>query len=612
MRRGILASSDELRDLSKRISRPPYDTIYETLNRRCALILQAAPVTEAQWRSLWQQGGWGSALMAARTTQGRLLDLLISHHISANTAYRDRAMEELKNLISWTSWVDPCHRGVPADLCTAEAAVAATVGLDWLWDDLTSPDRLRVVKAIRTKAIDPYIEAVDKKVWWYTTYHNWNAVLNGGCGLAALALSDEYSAAMNAVNAARSGLKPFFSALGREGGWDEGTGYWGFAMRYLLMFGEAVSRLCDDRSIIHQRGMDATGLFPVYFSPNGRPASFGDNSTVPLHGALYLLTKHYGMREITWWLDTHSFRRDVNTSGWSAAGLAMLFRPIDAESPRDPNLRPVKVFHEIGWAAMADKWPKPSMYVAAKTGDLSANHSQHDMNSIQLQVDGEMLLTDLGEGRYGRKYFSQDRGEFYEVQAHAHNTVVIAERDHAIHAQGRIIEADSGENYRWVAMDAGDACGEDVEFIRHVVMVVDPGKTLGKALLVLDELTSASPEKAELFWHSQGRIDLDSKGFTGTITGRKAALRFALAASVEADVSCRTRKLDPKREDKLIALSFGVLGKVHLASAFGPREGADKLQIIDQPGKLVVRFADMEAQFKPGKRNMALNAVESG
>ena len=56
----------------------------------------------------------------------------------------------------------------------------------------------------------------------------------------------------------------------------------------------------------------------------------------------------------------------------------------------------MKVFNEIGWAAMADHWPSPSLYVSAKTGDLSAHHSQHDMNSLQVQVDGEMLLADRG------------------------------------------------------------------------------------------------------------------------------------------------------------------------------------------------------------------------
>jgi len=619
MRRGILASRGELSSLSKRVDRQPYDLIYDTLERRCALILEAAPVTEMQWRSLWQQGSWGSALLAARTTQGRILDLLIAHHVKPNTAYRDRAIEELKNLASWSTWVDPCHNHLPADLCTAEAAVGAIVGLDWLWEDLPRPDRLRILQAVRSKAIEPYRQGVSRQVFWHDTYNNWNAVVNGGCGLAALALSDDEPAAAEACRWARKGLRRFFQALGREGGWDEGLGYWGYAMRYLLLFGEALSRLENDRKLLHQRGMDATGLFGIYFTPNGRAASFGDNPAVPLSGTLYLLVKHYGLKQLTWWLDTYSFHRDVSTSGWSAAGLALLFRPTDADCPKNPGLGPLKVFHQIGWAAMADEWPRPRMYVAAKTGDLSANHSQHDMNSIQLQMDGEMLLTDPGAPAYSKTYFSDRRGEFYEVQARAHNTIVVAGHDHLIEAQGSILEAQSGEDYRWVALDSAGACGQDVHFVRHVVMIVNPqapaagggpARKLGETLVVLDELDSKSPETAELSWHSRGTIELDADGFSGVITGREAAVRFALAATVKCRLVTETRKLTGRGYDRALRLSGGVMGRAYIASVFTRLdEGAD-IELIETPSGVTVKFGGVTVLFSRARQSLRLAKVK--
>lgn len=612
MRRGILASRDELKSLKDRIARHPYDSIYETLNRRCSLILETAPVTEAQWRSLWQQGAWGSALLAARTTQGRILDLLIAHHIKPNAAYKSRAIEELKALVSWTTWVDPCHGHLSADLCTAEAAVAAVIGLDWLWEDLSAPDRLRVLKAIRTKAIAPYRQGVKEQAFWYNTYCNWNAVVNGGCGLAALALGDEDPDAMEAYQWARTGLKRFYAALGREGGWDEGTGYWGYAMRYALLLAEAVSRLEDDQSLLHQRGMDATGLFGVYFTPNGQPASFGDNASVPLCGTLYLLTKHFGTKPLTWWLDTYSFRRDVSTSGWSAAGLAMLFRPIDAEVTKTPDLSPLKVFHEIGWAAMADAWPRPAMYVAAKTGDLAANHSQHDMNSIQLQVDGEMLLVDLGHPPYSDRYFSDERDSFYEVQAQAHNTIVVAERDHLIEAQGSIAEARSDKHYRWVALDSAGACGDQVHFIRHVVMVVDPNKRVGETVVVLDELASAAPEMVDLRWHTYGKIALKAKSMTGKITGKQAALKFALASTVKASLETTSHRLSVHRADNVLHLSCGLVGKGYFASVFTRRREDVKLKLAETSDGVTVTFGSLTVAFGAAKKRLVLDKVERG
>ena len=194
-----------------------------------------------------------------------------------------------------------------------------------------------MLQALRHRVLEPYRKAVAAGAWWTSVYHSYGAVINSGCGLVALALADDEPQAREVHQLCRSGLKNFFDALGREGGWDEGLAYWGYAMRYILLLAEASDRLVDDQSIFHSRGMDATGLFPVYFTPHGQHAGFGDSPAVPLYGALYLLVKHYGQKELTWWLDSYAFHRDVSSTDWSAAGLAMLCRPVDAESAPAPT-----------------------------------------------------------------------------------------------------------------------------------------------------------------------------------------------------------------------------------------------------------------------------------
>jgi hypothetical protein len=567
-------------------------------------------LTEQHWRMMWEQGSWGSALSAARTAQGRIFDLLIAHNIDPNQAYRDRAIEELKNLINWSTWVDPSSGDIPADVCTAEAAVAATVGLDWLWDDLSEADRLRVLKAIRTKAIAPYRQGVEQQCFWYNCYHSWNAVVNSGCGLAAMALSDEEPSAREAYRAARIGLKYFFDTLGREGGWDEGIGYWGYAMRYVLLFGEAVSRSLDDQKIFHSRGMEMTGLFPVYFTPRGQAVNFGDNTSAPLDGTFYLLVQHYGLREMTWWLDTYGFHRDASSTGWSTAGLAMLFRPIDAEVPAVPDLLPLKLFHEIGWAAIADKWPRPGTYVAVKTGDLAASHSQRDMNSIQLQVDGEMILTDLGSAKYSKDYLGASRGSFYEVQARAHNTAIFGERDHQIDAQGEILEAQSADDYRWVACDAGQACGENVHFVRHLILIVQPNIQAGRMLIVLDELGSAQ-EKVELFWHTLGKIEPNATATGGIISAGQVKLEFATACTAKYAAGTGSRELAPNRTDRFLHITVPGVSKAYFASVFSREKLTAKLDLKVHNGAVKLKVGGATLQFKGLKQHLQLESVDS-
>lgn len=607
MLRGLLASRQELTQLRDRVGRHPFDVIYETLRKRCAMVLESRPISETEWRAQHAQGRWAAALHAAQTCQGRIFDLIISHHIDPNTAYRDRAVEEMKSLAAWSTWTDPCHNALPADLCTGECCATMAVALDWLEEDLAEPDRLRCLHALKEKGLSPYVAAVQTDAWWYTCYHNWNTVVNAGVGLAALALSEDDPAAAAALALARKGLEHFFQALGREGGWDEGISYWAYALRYLLLLGEALDRKRDDRGIFRQRGMDNTASFGVFFSPHGQSASFGDLSAVPLYGVLYALSKRYGNKDVCWWLDRYGFRRDVSTTGWSDAGLSLLLRPTDIEPEPTPELPAVKVFNEIGWAAVADRWPEPSLYVAVKTGDLSANHSQLDMNAIQVQVDGEMLLADLGSPPFSARYFSADRFKFYEAQARAHNTLIVGGRDHAIDAQGQIVEAEEEDAYRWVAANAGSALGASVRFNRHVILLLDGQSRQGQTLVVVDEVSSTPAEKVEAFWHTFGQLELD--GQRGLIRGRRAELRFGVGASTAVACSAASHPVG-KFTDNALLITAPRASRLVLATVFS-RKAVGEVQVRQTSrGDVTVKAAGAKLHFKGSRRHLALDSVQ--
>jgi len=609
MRRGILADRDELRALASRARGRVYGSIHDTLRKRCSLILEAAPVSEQLWRIQWQQGRLGSAVQAARTTQGRILDLLVAHRIEPNTAYRDRAVEELDNLVRWARWVDPAHDALPADLCTAEAAVAVAVGLDWLWEELDASKRDAYLRALREKAVAPYLQGVREGAWWYECYHHWNAVVNGGCGLAALALGDEDEQAQQGYRRARAGLDRFFGALGREGGWDEGLGNWAYGIRYVLLLAEAAKRLVDDQQIYHHRGMDRTGLFPVYFTPNGQPAGFASPPIVPLYGTFYLLAREYGLKETAWWLDTYAFHRDVTTSGWSAAGLALVFRPPRLRTPRTVKLEPVKVFREIGWAAMADRWPRPGMYVSLKTGELSAHHTWRAMNCVQVQLDGELLLSNTTE-RVHSEPFTGRRGE--QPSAARHNTLVVAERDHQIDARGSVRRSSAGRTHRWVCCDAGDACGENARFFRHAVMVLDrPGGAV-RALLVLDELTNAVPERVEVLWHSPREVQLVKNSSRGTMRGRNGRAYFAFGATVKMNCALQELEANERAPVHTLRISAGVVDRALFASVFSRKRLSEPPQILlDGDGNVRIGVDNKVVCMKRGPEHLEFEAVRS-
>jgi hypothetical protein len=267
------------------------------------------------------------------------------------------------------------------------------------------------------------------------------------------------------------------------------------------------------------------------------------------------------------------------------------------------------VYGEIGWAALADRWPRPGFYVAAKTGDLSANHSQRDMNSIQLQVDGEMLLTDPGNAPHGDASLAAGE-EPYEVQAVGHNTLTVGQRDHRIDAQGRIVASGAGADVRWVTCHAGTACGENVHFFRHVVMVVDPKARAGRMLVVLDEITVGPSERVDVFWHTYGQVELKGAATVGTIRGRRASLAFALASSIEMQCKVESRAANRGRTESVVHLTGYVAGSAVVGAVFareklpGPVGIArtEEMALIDA-GPLVVRFTQ-------GKRHLEFEKIE--
>jgi len=369
-------------------------------------------------------------------------------------------------------------------------------------------------------------------------------------------------------------------------------------MRYVLLLAEAAGRVDHDRKLFHARGMDVTGLFPIYFTPNGRAASFGDGAIAPLYGSLYLLAGRLGCSEVTWWLDTYAFHEDVQTAGWSSVGLAMVFRP-PGPTPQRVDLEPAKAFAQIGWAAMADQWPRPRLYAALKTGDLSASHSQRDMNALQVQVDGEMLLTDSGSPPYSHAYLHGDRASFYHNQAQAHNTVTVAQRDHLLDARGEIVDVRSGEKFRLVVGLAGNALGDDARFHRSALMLLDPKTHLGIAVVVLDEIRCGSPEMAQLFWHTFGKVELDEAHRTAVITGQAARLHAALAATAPLKVALR--RAPANHDHQVLEASAGIVERLVLASVFTRGSVGPARCVQDERGGLLVSAGPLEVRYKPAR-----------
>ena len=611
MRRGLLATKAELGALKDKISQSPFDRFYDVLCNRCALVFDSRPITEMSWQMTLAAGQRNAATVAARSIQGQLFDLVIADAIDQNPAYISRAIENLRNLVRWSRWTALGDPELKVDLCTAEISVAVVIGLDWLWEDLEEDFRQETIEALHAKMITPYLESVrDSYSWWYESVNHWNAVINSACGIVATALLDDSEDAKEALELAQKGLDGFFDDMGDEGGWDEGIGFWGYAMRYVSLFGEVSVRMLNDMRVWHHRGMKDTGSFPLAFSPNGHSASFGYAAKMPLHGSLYLLDKYLEDDGISWWLDTYSLTHDVNITDWSK-GMFILFRQKRDSEPKPPEFKPIKKFTNIGWGAMADRWPKPDFYVAAKTGDMSVNCSQRDMNSIQLQSDGELLLVDPGYfHRRDDCFFSQPGDEMFEMSAVSHNTIIIGDAEHRLDARGEIRKTEIGDNYRWMVCDGADACGIASSFYRHLLMICEPDSD-ERSLLVLDEISTGIAAEINLFWHVSGQARLAEEGCRGAIIGKRSSLNFSIVSNNEIDA-----QIPDTPDDRYLGQCIKITSKgrenVIVGTLFTNVPSNNTIETVTDKRGLVFKFGTHQVRFSgPKPAHRILDAIDS-
>jgi hypothetical protein len=162
---------------------------------------------------------------------------------------------------------------------------------DWLHPALSQRQRDRIRGALIEKVITP-VRGDYEFHWWATAYRcNWCGVCNTGVGMAGLALLTENPQLTDVAAESYNRINSMLNELGIDGGWQEGGGYWSYALRTSSQFGKALQRLSKGKYDLfqNQRLRANPATFPLYlFVPPGRSVDFADSRGFRL-GPTYLL-----------------------------------------------------------------------------------------------------------------------------------------------------------------------------------------------------------------------------------------------------------------------------------------------------------------------------------
>ena len=182
--------------------------------------------------------GW-RLLGTSREALKRIFWLGYTYRTRGGEAYARKAIDEMLAVSAFSDW-NPAHF-----LDVGEMTMAAAIGYDWLYDEMTADERKTVAKAIIDKGLKPALN--EKDAWFYTTEINWNSVCNAGMVYGALAVWEEDPEfCRSMLDKSLESNKLAYKAY-EGGGYPEGYNYWGYGTSFQIMLEAALESAFSDR-----------------------------------------------------------------------------------------------------------------------------------------------------------------------------------------------------------------------------------------------------------------------------------------------------------------------------------------------------------------------------
>ncbi|MFA5261903.1 MAG: glutamine amidotransferase, partial [Candidatus Omnitrophota bacterium] len=461
-----------------------------------------------------------SYLVTARKVNVRLQCLSLSFLISGNKNYLEKAKEIIDTTLSWDIWVDPTHGGRECrlfDLATGELCWGMALGYDWLYDYLTPEERGKIRDSIIKKGLKGYLKGMrtlkldadgyrlwgENKTIGFGVKDNWCGVLNGGAGVAGLALLGEYDEAGEVVCFADKYVKEYLDAAPKDGCANEGgLGYYAYGMWYANYFVNALKEVTRGKENLYNHPyMKITGTYPLYaITPDLQGhANFGD-SAYGLSGdtlSLMLCLARENRNPYYQWLAKQSPPADPLGLIWYDEALA----------EKEPDALPFDhFFNEKGVTILRSGWKRDDIFLALETGP-NRNRDHLSINNFILNAYGERLLVDPGYPHYyyknkGKDKFSSNFNVFGRNTI-GHNTFLI-DGNGQRSTGGRTLDYFTSPCCAYVTGEVMKGAYDPAllnKYLRHVLFMRPD------YFVIMDELSAPKAVKFESLLHSYYELE---------------------------------------------------------------------------------------------------------
>jgi hypothetical protein len=586
----ILLAKDEENQIKKTIeSDKTWQNLQEAIINECRRLINDPPVERIQI---------GRRLLdKSREALRRIFMLSYGYRMTKDPAILKRAEQELLAISKFSDW-NPSHF-----LDVAEMTMAAAIGYDWLYSDLSDQSKAIIKEAIIKKGIEPSLDSKNNS--FLRAEHNWNQVCNAGMTYGAMAIyEDNPELARKIINRALETIVISMADYGPDGAYPEGYGYWGYGTSFNVMFVSAIEKLFGkDFGLAAQPGfLKTAGFLENMTGPSGKPFNFSDAGNAGgFQPAMFWFASKLKDPSLLW---VERSRLQSTPAAQLVGNRLLPGALLWSSGVAISNIKPPKETMWVGKgkspvALMRTSWTDSNaIYVGLKGGSVSVNHAHMDIGSFVMEANGVRWAMDFGMQDYesleskgiqlfGRTQNAQ-RWTVFRYTNLVHNTLAIDSQHQLVKGYAPIISSGtSPENMNAVTDMSAVYEGMVAKSLRGVaivdksyVVVRDEIKTNDRSTKV--RWTMLTPAEVKMISGNSAELTKDGK-------------KLILQVNVPGKVTMKTWSTDPPNS----------------YDAPNPGTVLVGFEVILPPNSenmLEVTLAPQKAGMKPIKKSAALSS----
>jgi hypothetical protein len=446
----------------------------------------------------------------------KLAELVIGECMEEKGRFLDDIMNGVWTICEETYWGVPAHvgaqkrgSGLPdvteptVDLFAAETAMLLA-WIDYLVGEQLDPIspliRERIHHEVERRILSVNLERDD--FWWMgfggRVVNNWNPWICSNWLAAVLVLEKNKARRVQSIHKILLCLDNLLNPYPKDGGCDEGPGYWdragGSLFDCLELLHSASAGKIDifDRPLIKKIGTYITKAYICHpYFINFADAGARINASASL---IFRYGKNIGDEDMmgfgAFLADKQGLGEDYIRGSFGSLGrvlptLFQLEKLLEAES-REPLVRDVWLPELQVMAARSIEGSNNGFYVAAKGGHNAESHNHNDVGNFIVYADGYPVFVDVGVETYTAKTFSSRRYEIWTMQSAFHNLPtlngIMQKNGRDYRAKGVSYEA--GEKSAKFSLDISSAYPEEAK-VRSWIRTIALNR--GKDVIIHDK-----------------------------------------------------------------------------------------------------------------------------